>query len=69
MSGRGPLQHQKGIEDTVVSQSPKPGEGVDLNTGSYQVYLKPPTTRLQRHRPSQANPYRGETSPQIRTSN
>ena len=25
-------------EETVVSQSPKPGEGVDLNTNSYQNF-------------------------------
>ena len=55
------------IEDTVVSQSPKPGEGVDLNTTRIKISIyKPKTTTTTTINPSQANPYRGETSPQIR---
>lgn len=52
------------IEDTVVSQSPKPGEGVDLNTTRIKISVyKPKTTTIN---PSQVNPNRGETTPQIR---
>ena len=55
------------IEDTVVSQSPKPGEGVDLNTTRIKISIyKPKTTTTTTPNPSQTNPYRGETSPQIR---
>ncbi|EGV04287.1 kinase domain protein [Streptococcus infantis SK970] len=55
------------IEDTVVSQTPKPGEGVDLNTTRIKISIyKPKTTTTTTINPSQANPYRGETSPQIR---
>ena len=52
------------IEDTVVSQSPKPGEGVDLNTTRIKISVyKPKTTTIN---PSQGNPYRRETTPQFR---
>ena len=52
------------IEDTVVSQSPKPGEGVDLNTTRIKISVyKPKTTAIN---PSQGNPYRRETTPQFR---
>ena len=53
------------IEDTVVSQSPKPGEGVDLNTTRIKISIYKPKTTTTIN-PSQGNPYRGETSPQIR---
>ena len=52
------------IEDTVVSQSPKPGESVDLNTTRIKISIynpKIPTTN-----PTVSNPSRAETSPQIR---
>ena len=52
------------VEDTVVSQSPKPGEGVDLNTTRIKISVyKPKTTTIN---PSQGNPYRRETTPQFR---
>ena len=55
------------VEDTVVSQSPKPGEGVDLNTTRIKISIyKPKTTTTTTTNPSQGNPYRGATSPQIR---
>ena len=54
------------IEDTVVSQSPKPGEGVDLNTTRIKISIYKPKTTTTTTNPSQGNPYRGETSPQIR---
>ncbi|MFS9114711.1 Stk1 family PASTA domain-containing Ser/Thr kinase [Streptococcus infantis] len=54
-------------EETVVSQSPKPGEGVDLNTTRIKISIYKPKTTTTTN-PSQANPYRGETSPQIRES-
>ena len=53
------------IEDTVVSQSPKPGEGVDLNTTRIKISIYKPKTTTTTN-PSQGNPNRGETSPQIR---
>ena len=53
------------VEDTVVSQSPKPGEGVDLNTTRIKISIYKPKTTTTTN-PSQGNPYRGETSPQIR---
>ena len=52
-------------EETVVSQSPKPGEGVDLNTTRIKISIYKPKTTTTIN-PSQGNPYRGETSPQIR---
>ena len=54
------------IEDTVVSRSPKPGEGVDLNTTRIKISIYKPKTTTTTTNPSQGNPYRGETSPQIR---
>ena len=54
------------IEDTVVSQSPKPGEGVDLNTTRIKISIYKPKTTTTTTNPSQGNPYRGATSPQIR---
>ena len=54
------------IEDTVVSQSPKPGEGVDLNTTRIKISIYKPKTTTTITNPSQVNPNRGETSPQIR---
>ena len=53
------------VEETVVSQSPKPGEGVDLNTTRIKISIYKPKTTTTTN-PSQGNPYRGETSPQIR---
>ena len=55
-------------EETVVSQSPKPGEAVDLNTTRIKISIYKPKTTTTTTNPSQANPYRGETSPQIRES-
>ena len=52
-------------EETVVSQSPKPGEGVDLNTTRIKISIYKPKTTTTTN-PSQGNTYRGETSPQIR---
>ena len=54
------------VEDTVVSQSPKPGEGVDLNTTRIKISIYKPKTTTTTINPSQTNPYRRETSPQIR---
>ena len=54
------------VEDTVVSQSPKPGEGVDLNTTRIKISIYKPKTTTTTTNPSQGNPYRRETSPQIR---
>ena len=54
------------VEDTVVSQSPKPGEGVDLNTTRIKISIYKPKTTTTTTNPSQGSPYRGETSPQIR---
>lgn len=55
------------IEETVVSQSPKPGEGVDLNTTRIKISIyKPKTTTTTTTNPSISNPNRGETTPQIR---
>ena len=56
------------IEDTVVSQSPKPGEGVDLNTTRIKISIYKPKTTTTTTNPSQGNPYREETTPQIRES-
>ncbi len=56
------------VEDTVVSQSPKPGEGVDLNTTRIKISIYKPKTTTTTINPSQTNPYRGDTSPQIRES-
>ena len=53
-------------EETVVSQSPKPGEGVDLNTTRIKISIYKPKTTTTTTNPSQGNPYRGETTPQIR---
>ena len=52
-------------EGTVVNQSPKPGESVDLNTTRIKISiykLKTTTTT----NPTTSNPSRAETSPQIR---
>ena len=54
------------VEETVVSQSPKPGEGVDLNTTRIKISIYKPKTTTTTTNPSQGNPYRGETTPQIR---
>ncbi len=54
------------VEDTVVSQSPKPGEGVDLNTTRIKISIYKPKTTTTTINPSQVNPNRGETTPQIR---
>ena len=53
-------------EETVVSQSPKPGEGVDLNTTRIKISIYKPKITTTTTNPSQVNPNRGETSPQIR---
>lgn len=52
------------IEDTVVSQSPKPGEGVDLNTTRIKISIYKP--KITTTNPTVSNPSRAETSPQIR---
>jgi len=51
-------------EDTVVSQSPKPGEGVDLNTTRIKISIYKP--KITTTNPTVSNPSRAETSPQIR---
>ena len=53
-------------EETVVSQSPKPGEGVDLNKTRIKISIYKPKTTTTTTNPSQVNPNRGETTPQIR---
>ena len=53
------------IEDTVVSQSPKPGEGVDLNTTRIKISIYKPKITTTTN-PTISNPSRAETSPQIR---
>lgn len=53
------------IAETVVSQSPKPGEGVDLNTTRIKISIYKPKTTTTTN-PSISNPNRGETTPQIR---
>lgn len=53
-------------EETVVSQSPKPGEGVDLNKTRIKISIYKSKTTTTTTNPSQVNPNRGETSPQIR---
>nr|WP_263394475.1 Stk1 family PASTA domain-containing Ser/Thr kinase [Streptococcus sp. Marseille-Q6470] len=53
-------------EETVVSQSPKPGEGVDLNKTRIKISIYKPKTTTTTTNPLQVNPNRGETSPQIR---
>jgi len=52
-------------EDTVVSQSPKPGESVDLNTTRIKISIYKPKT-ITTTNPTTSNPSRAETSPQIR---
>ena len=52
------------IEDTVVSQSPKPGESVDLNTTRIKISIYKP--KITTTNPTVSNPSRAETSPQIR---
>ena len=52
-------------EETVVSQSPKPGEGVDLNTTRIKISIYKPKTTTTTN-PTTSNPSRAETSPQIR---
>ena len=52
-------------EDTVVSQSPKPGESVDLNTTRIKISIYKPKTTTTTN-PTTSNPSRAETSPQIR---
>ena len=51
-------------EETVVSQSPKPGEGVDLNTSRIKISIYKP--KITTTNPTVSNPSRAETSPQIR---
>ena len=53
------------VEDTVVSQSPKPGESVDLNTTRIKISIYKPKTTTTTN-PTTSNPSRAETSPQIR---
>ena len=53
------------VEETVVSQSPKPGEGVDLNTTRIKISIYKPKTTTTTN-PTTSNPSRAETSPQIR---
>ena len=52
-------------EDIVVSQSPKPGESVDLNTTRIKISIYKPKTTTTTN-PTTSNPSRVETSPQIR---
>ena len=52
-------------EETVVSQSPKPGESVDLNTTRIKISIYKPKTTTTTN-PTTSNPSRAETSPQIR---
>ena len=54
------------VEDTVVSQSPKPGESVDLNTTRIKISIYKPKTPTTTTNPITSNPSRAETSPQIR---
>ena len=54
------------VEDTVVSQSPKPGESVDLNTTRIRISIYKPKTTTTTTNPITSNPSRAETSPQIR---
>ena len=54
------------VEDTVVSQSPKPGESVDLNTTRIKISIYKPKTTTTTTNPITSNPSRAETSPQIR---
>ena len=56
------------VEDTVVSQSPKPGESVDLNTTRIKISIYKPKTTTTTTNPITSNPSRAETSPQIRES-
>lgn len=53
------------IEETVVSQSPKPGESIDLNTTRIKISIYKPKTTTTTN-PSISNPNHGETTPQIR---
>lgn len=50
-------------EYTVVSQSPKPGESVDLNTTRIKISIYKPKTTTTTN-PTISNPNRAETSPQ-----
>ena len=52
-------------EETVVSQSPKPGESVDLNGTRIKISIYKPKTTTTTN-PTTSNPSRAETSPQIR---
>ena len=52
-------------EETVVSQSPKPGESVDLNRTRIKISIYKPKTTTTTN-PTTSNPSRAETSPQIR---
>ena len=59
---------QEGIkEGEIAKQSPLPDEKLDLSNPIVKLYIyKPKTTTTTTTNPSQGNPYRGETSPQIR---
>ncbi|MGZ9804964.1 Stk1 family PASTA domain-containing Ser/Thr kinase [Streptococcus sp. V869] len=52
-------------EGTVVNQSPKPGESVDLNTTRIKISIYKPKITTTTN-PTTSNPSRAETSPQIR---
>ena len=52
-------------EETVVSQSPKPGESVDLNRTRIKISIYKPKTTTTTN-PTTSNSSRAETSPQIR---
>ena len=52
-------------EGTVVNQSPKPGESVDLNTTRIKISIYKPKITTTTN-PTISNPSRAETSPQIR---
>ena len=54
-------------EGTVVNQSPKPGESVDLNTTRIKISIYKPKITTTTN-PTISNPSRAETSPQIRES-
>ena len=54
-------------EGEVAKQIPAPDEKLDLSNPIVKLYIyKPKTTTTTTPNPSQTNPYRGETSPQIR---
>ena len=53
-------------EGEVARQNPAPYEKLDINNPIVKLYIYKPKTTTTTINPSQANPYRGETTPQIR---